>query len=49
MVLAYRNGNPLRLRDVANIIEAPENSRLAAWANQPQPWCCTFGASPARM
>ena len=34
MVLAYRNGNPLRLRDVATIVEAPENSRLAAWANQ---------------
>ena len=34
LVLAYRNGNPLRLRDVASIVEAPENSRLAAWANQ---------------
>ncbi len=33
MVLAYKNGNPLRLRDVASIVEAPENNRLSAWAN----------------
>jgi multidrug efflux pump len=34
MVLAYVRGNPLRLRDVASIVEAPENNRLAAWANE---------------
>jgi multidrug efflux pump len=34
MVLAYVRGNPLRLRDVATIVEAPENNRLAAWANE---------------
>jgi multidrug efflux pump len=33
LVLAYVRGNPLRLRDVASIIEAPENNRLSAWAN----------------
>ena len=33
MVLAYKNGNPLRLRDVASVVDAPENSRLSAWAN----------------
>ena len=33
MVLAYVRGNPLRLRDVATIVEAPENNRLSAWAN----------------
>ena len=33
LVLAYKNGNPLRLRDVATIKDAPENSRLSAWAN----------------
>ena len=33
MVLAYKNGNPLRLRDVATMVDAPENSRLSAWAN----------------
>ena len=33
LVLAYKNGNPLRLSDVATIKDAPENSRLSAWAN----------------
>ena len=33
LVLAYKNGNPLRLRDVATIKDAPENSRLLAWAS----------------
>ena len=33
LVLAYVRGNPLRLRDVATIVEAPENNRLGAWAN----------------
>ncbi|MDI9329784.1 MAG: multidrug efflux RND transporter permease subunit [Alphaproteobacteria bacterium] len=33
LVLAYRNGNPLRLSDVASVVEAPENNRLAAWAD----------------
>ncbi len=34
VVLAYKNGNPLRLRDVATLVDAPENIRLAAWANE---------------
>ncbi len=34
LVLAYRNGTPLRLGDVAHVAEAPENTRLAAWANR---------------
>jgi len=33
LVLAYVRGNPLRLRDVASIVDAPENNRLLAWAN----------------
>ncbi|NBX55965.1 MAG: hypothetical protein EBT70_13060 [Betaproteobacteria bacterium] len=36
LVLAYVKGNPLRLKDVANIIDAPENNRLLAWANEKQ-------------
>lgn len=34
IILAYRNGNALRLGDVAQVVEAPENTRLAAWANE---------------
>jgi multidrug efflux pump len=34
MVVAYRNGSPVRLTDVADIVDGAENTRLAAWANQ---------------
>jgi len=30
LVIAYRNGSPVRLRDVANVIEGAENSALGA-------------------
>src|SRR5438105_4700458 len=33
MVVAYRNGTPVRLTDVADVIDGAENNRLAAWAN----------------
>jgi multidrug efflux pump len=33
IVVAYRNGNPVRLRDVANVVDGAENTRLGAWAN----------------
>ncbi len=33
-VIAYRNGSPVRLSDVAQVLEAPENTFLAAWANE---------------
>jgi multidrug efflux pump len=33
LIVAYRNGSPVRLSDVATIIAGPENSKLAAWAN----------------
>ena len=34
LVIAYRNGAPVRLSDVASAVEAPENTRLAAWMNR---------------
>lgn len=36
LILAYNNGAPLRLKDVAEIVDGAENDRLAAWANQNQ-------------
>ncbi len=33
VVVAYRNGAPILLRDVANIVNGVENSQLAAWMN----------------
>ncbi|MGX8008691.1 multidrug efflux RND transporter permease subunit [Mesorhizobium sp. ORM8.1] len=34
MVIAYRNGAPVRLGEVADIIQGPENSKLGAWENR---------------
>ncbi|OYV40108.1 MAG: multidrug transporter subunit MdtB [Rhodospirillales bacterium 20-64-7] len=34
LVIAYRNGNPVYLRNVATVIHGAENTRLAAWANR---------------
>ncbi|PHN29938.1 MdtB/MuxB family multidrug efflux RND transporter permease subunit [Pseudomonas sp. ICMP 460] len=36
LILAYSNGAPLRLKDVAEIVDGAENERLAAWANENQ-------------
>ncbi len=33
-VVAYQNGAPIRLGDVATVVEGPENTQLAAWSNQ---------------
>ncbi|MBV9064883.1 MAG: efflux RND transporter permease subunit, partial [Methylobacteriaceae bacterium] len=33
VVIAYKNGAPIRLEDIAAIVEAPENTRQAAWMN----------------
>jgi multidrug efflux pump len=33
VIIAYRNGNPVRLSDVAKIVSGPENTKLGAWAN----------------
>ncbi len=33
LVIAYRNGAPVRLRDVATVVQGAENTKLAAWAN----------------
>jgi multidrug efflux pump len=34
LVVAWKNGNPLRLKDVAQIVDDAENLRLAAWADR---------------
>jgi multidrug efflux pump len=34
VVVAYRNGSPVMLTDVAEVIDGIENSQLAAWMNQ---------------
>src|SRR6202167_1751458 len=34
VIIAYRNGNPVRLSDVASTVSGPENIKIAAWANK---------------
>ena len=34
LIIAYRNGAPIRLRDVAEVVDGVENAQLAAWANR---------------
>jgi HAE1 family hydrophobic/amphiphilic exporter-1 len=34
LVIAYRNGAPVRVRDVGRAISAPENDLIAGWFNQ---------------
>ncbi|MEI7995324.1 MAG: efflux RND transporter permease subunit, partial [Methylococcaceae bacterium] len=34
LVVAYRNNAPVRLSDVAEVVDSAENVRLAAWANE---------------
>jgi multidrug efflux pump len=36
LVVAYRNGAPVKLSDVARATEGPENTKLAAWMNSDQ-------------
>ena len=33
VIVAYRQGNPVRLRDVATVVDGAENTALAAWMN----------------
>ncbi|MDR6952071.1 hydrophobe/amphiphile efflux-1 (HAE1) family protein [Ancylobacter sp. 3268] len=32
-ILAYRDGAPVRVRDIGTAVDAPENDQLAAWSN----------------
>ncbi|HEX4172238.1 MAG TPA: efflux RND transporter permease subunit, partial [Acetobacteraceae bacterium] len=34
LVIAYRNGAPVKLTDVATVVQGAENTRLAGWANR---------------
>ncbi len=34
LIVAYRNGSPVRIRDIGKAIDAPENDLLAGWFNQ---------------
>ena len=47
MIVAYRNGAPVRLEELGRVIDSVENDKVAAWYNDSarhQP----AGAAPAR-
>jgi hydrophobe/amphiphile efflux-1 (HAE1) family protein len=33
VIIAYRNGAPIRVRDIGRAVDAPENTHLAGWQN----------------
>jgi multidrug efflux pump len=33
IIIAYKNGNPVRLSDVASVVQSAENTKLASWMN----------------
>ena len=34
IIVAYKNNSPVRLRDVANLVDSAENTRLGGWMNK---------------
>jgi len=34
LIVAYKNEAPIRLRDIAQVVQSAENTRLGAWANE---------------
>jgi multidrug efflux pump len=34
IIIAYKNGAPIKLSDIADVVEDAENTRLAAWMNE---------------
>jgi multidrug efflux pump len=34
IVVAYKNGSPVFLRDVANVVQGAQNTKLSSWANK---------------
>src|SRR5258708_8715437 len=33
LIVAYRNGAPVRLQDIANVVDSVENNKIASWFN----------------
>ena len=34
LIVSWRNGAPVRMMEVARVVDAPENNRVGAWANE---------------
>jgi HAE1 family hydrophobic/amphiphilic exporter-1 len=46
LVIAYRNGAPVRIRDVGRAVSAPENDLIAGWFNQKRAVLLTIQRQP---
>ncbi|HEX6136919.1 MAG TPA: efflux RND transporter permease subunit [Casimicrobiaceae bacterium] len=47
LIVAYRNGAPIRIADVADVVQGAENTQLGAWAGFPcEPQAPLAAASP---
>jgi HAE1 family hydrophobic/amphiphilic exporter-1 len=36
MIVAYRNGNPVRLQELGRVLDSVQNNKVAAWYNTPE-------------
>jgi len=36
VIIGYKNGSPVRIADIATVVEGAENTKLGAWSNQTQ-------------
>ena len=46
VVVAYRNGAPVQLDQIARVIDSVENDKIASWFNETAPSCSRSSASP---
>ena len=49
LIVAYRNGAPVRIRDIGKVIEGPENDLLAGWFNNQRAIILAIQRQPAPM
>jgi Cation/multidrug efflux pump len=46
LIVAYKNGQPVRLRDVAQAVDSVQDTRIASWFNGTRSVCSRSSASP---
>ena len=49
VIVAYKNGNPIRLKDVAHVVNGAENTQLGAWMNTTPAIILNVQRQPAPM
>src|SRR5260370_11660461 len=47
LIAAYRNGSPVRIRDIGKMIEVPQNQLMAGWYTKERPLLIAFPRSPS--